>query len=117
MVLYEQPTEPWRALDYQLIEAFQILEDEICPQCSQPVWLCRSKDTELQFKVQRDVCRATARVDEDNWRTNNKGKNPDRDERASWGEIKYSRPYMIEYPGEPKKDLPTRAEYYESLIE
>lgn len=117
MILMEDPSEPWRLLDYQLIEALQIMEDETCPQCGGPVWHCRSKDPDIKWPVQRDVCLSTRATDERQWRKNNPKKTPSKEDRDEWGSILYAKPEMIEYPGEEKRELPTREDYYKSLVE
>lgn len=115
MVLMESPDEPWRLLDFQLIEAFQILQDEICPQCGHPVWLCRNNSEDLIWKVVPAVCQGTAEVEKQDWQKNNPGARPKAEDRASWGRVFHPVPEMIHYPGEEKPDLPTREEFYAAL--
>lgn len=117
MILMESPHDPWRLVDFQLIEALQILEDELCPSCGNPVWVCRSNDPDLTWKVERSVCLGTRAVDERNWKKNNSGKRPSREDRDEWGSTLYPVPRMIEYPGEEPRELPSRDDYYKALSE
>lgn len=115
MILLEDPSESWRSLDFQLIEALQILEDEVCPNCGHPVWLCRSKNPELTWVTREEVCQASRAVEERQWRESNPKKRPSREDSSSWGSTIYPVPQMIEYPGEDPQPLPSREEYFKSL--
>lgn len=115
MLFYTQPNTPWEPFDFKLIEAFQILEDETCPKCGQPTWLCRNPDPRVEFKVEESVCYASKAVDERRFNRQNTGK--DRKsataaERKSWGLTEYAVPFVPENIG---GELPTRAEYYKAL--
>lgn len=59
-----QPHDPWTKQDFLLLEAFQLLEEERCPECGYPVYICRTDDPDLQFNVKRVTCNATAEVKE-----------------------------------------------------
>ena len=59
MLLRAQPTEPWTDYDFLLLEAYQIVEDERCPQCGYPTWLCRNEDNDIQFRVRPVTCIAS----------------------------------------------------------
>lgn len=97
----KEPRSKWTPNDHNIAEAFQSLQDEICPQCGKPVWICRSRDNSLRFTVQTDVCRVTAATD-----------NPKLKKKLKAGEFLYAIPKM--FGGKP---LPTRDQYYESLAE
>lgn len=115
MVFYTQPNEEWSDLDFKLTEAYQILQDETCPQCGNPIWLCRSTDNRVEWSVNKSVCYASKTVDESEWRASNPKKTPSKSDRERWGTSKYATPRLMPmYDGE---DMPTRSDYYESLKE
>jgi len=60
-----QPHADWTTQDFLLLEAFQLVEEERCPECGYPVYLCRTDDPDLQFNVRRVTCNATAEVKEE----------------------------------------------------
>lgn len=63
MVFYAQPTEPWESYDFKLLEAYQILQDETCSMCGQPVWICRSDSSNIRVKVRKAQCNVTAELE------------------------------------------------------
>jgi len=98
-------------MDRALLEAYQILEDEKCPECGQPTWICRNDDANLQFTVKKDVCYAKRAVEEKNADLKSVKDSKERAKiRAGWGAIEYPSPYMID--GSP---IPTRREYYDRI--
>jgi len=112
MIFHVQPDTPWEPYDFSLLEAYQILQDETCPKCGQPVWLCRSTDNRIEFKVEETVCYATRAIEEKNARKEKKNKKISADEKHSWGLIQYAVPFVPENIG---AELPTRKDFYESL--
>lgn len=110
MIFHEQPTAPWVAFDFLLLEAHQMLQDEICPKCGHPVWLCRSSSDAVQFKVQTDYCAGERALREAEDRAKPMKDRADRKEKKHWGEFRYTVPYAP-----PGQELPTRNEYYEEL--
>lgn len=109
MIFHEQPTKKWKPFDFLLLEAYQILQDETCPQCGQPIWLCRSTDRNVTVSIQRARCFATAELEKAQdkiGQKNNKSK-------LQPGEYLYPVIKTIEKGTE----LPTREDYYKSLIE
>lgn len=107
-----QPNSPWESLDFKLIEAYQIMQDEICPNCGQPVWLCRSDDERILWKVDNDVCYATRALEEQRWERDNAGKKKDqktKKDMKNWGRIDYPVAWSPEHLG---GILPGRADYY-----
>lgn len=100
-------------MDFKLLEAHQILRDEICPQCGQPSWLCRSNDDRVSWRVSDSVCHATKAREEFDWRKNNKGR-PSKDDRQGWGRFSYVTPIVSGHMPEGT-ELPTRKEFYESV--
>lgn len=59
LLLHTQPSAPWTKHDFLLLEAYQIIQDEACPSCGLPVWICRNEDNDIQFSVRRATCFAT----------------------------------------------------------
>ena len=111
-MFHEQPTDPWVPFDFKLLEAYQILEDETCPLCNKPVWICRSDDPRVQFKVREATCFADRELKkwEDN-RDRKKSKNPSmKDQQADFGVYRYTEAYMVD--GSP---LPTRMTYPDTV--
>lgn len=112
MVYHEQPTDKWSILDFQLLEAYQTIEDEKCPQCGQPIWLCRSTNPNVEWTVKEDVCYASRAKEEKEARRHKKPREKiDAKERASWGRIEYATPRVISTAPEGTT-LPTRKDFY-----
>lgn len=115
MLFYTQPSEPWDALDFKLIEAYQIMQDETCPKCGQPVWLCRSTDNRVAWKFDSSVCWVTRKQEEQSWAKNNKGKDKKKPkDAAEWGKIYFPVAFV---PPNIDGELPGRTEYFQSLSE
>lgn len=115
MLFHTQPDTPWEPLDFKLIEAFQMLEDETCPKCGQPTWLCRNPDPRVEFRVEETVCFATKAVEEKRFSRQNTGKNKKAAtpaERKSWGLVEYPVPFVPKSVG---GELPLRSEYYQAM--
>ena len=90
-----------------------MLQDEICPQCQNPSWLCRSASQDVGWSVRTDICRATKAREEKEWRKDNKG-NPKAKDKKGWGEFMYTVPIV---PGHRPEgtELPTRKAFYEEM--
>lgn len=113
MIFYEQPTDPWVKFDFMLIEAYQILQDETCPKCGHPVWLCRSSSNTVQFKVTPNVCyaeRALKEYENQKKPVNDREKDPKI--RKEWGMFFSTSPFV---PLNVEGELPTRTEFYEEM--
>lgn len=113
-IVYGKPVnQEWDAMDRALIEAYQILEDERCPECGQPTWICRNDDPNIQFSVKKDVCHAKRVLEETHGQDalkNTKDTKERNKIKASWGSIEYAAPFTID-----EGPLPTRKEYYERV--
>lgn len=106
MLFHEQPTDPWTPFDFMLVEALQILEDETCNECGNPIWVCRNENaTNVGFKIKTTKCFAKAELDK--WR-----EVEDKKKKKKYGEMPYIAAYT--YDDGP---LPSRQEYYESLLD
>ena len=58
----KKPRSNWSDADHSVAEAYQRLDDETCPQCGHPVWICRSGNNMLDLTPQWDVCRVTKSI-------------------------------------------------------
>lgn len=113
MIFYEQPTDPWVKFDFMLIEAYQILQDETCPKCGHPVWLCRSSDPRVQFRVTSNVCFAERALKEyEDQKKPRTQREKDMKTRKEWGSFYSTSPFV---PKNIEGELPTRTEFYEEM--
>lgn len=92
-----------------------MLQDETCPKCGQPVWLCRSDSNNVAFKVQSDTCFAdkALKAYEDNKKDRKERAKPA--EKKDWGKFFYTVPYVP--PQAEGAELPSRLEYYNGVRE
>lgn len=118
MIFHEQPTAEWVPFDFKLLEAYQILQDEICPVCSNPIWVCRSTTSNVQFKVKSQVCFAEKALKEAEFNRIPKADRPKGEElkreKAEWGRSYYTSPYI---PENLEGEIPTRDDYHKELNE
>lgn len=103
MVFHAQPTEPWESFDFKLLEAFQILQDETCNMCGQPIWICRSDSSRIRIKVLKAQCNVSAELE----------KKQQSDEKAK-RKLKPGEYYYTKVDTFDKGFLPTREEFYEA---
>lgn len=67
------PNTGWTSHDYRLQEAGYILDLEKCKNCGNPVWLCHSTNSAIDFEVKVGTCYAKAEIEDyENNPTNNK---------------------------------------------
>lgn len=86
----------------------QILEDETCQQCGNPIWICRNDSADnVGFKVKIATCFADAELEK--WREKEEKK-------KSKKKIYGSYPYTVAYSYD-ERDLPSRAQFYKALAE
>lgn len=109
MILHRQPTDPWTPFDFKLLEAYQTLQEELCPKCGHPIWLCRSSSNRVAFKVQTAYCSAERALEERKDASKARSDKAKAAEKKHWGEFQYSVPYS---PPNVEGGLPTRAEWY-----
>jgi hypothetical protein len=116
MLFHEQPTDPWRDYDFKLLEAYQRLQDELCPKCGHPVWLCRSSSNRVEFPVRVAYCAAerSLKEHEAGMLSATDKKKITRSERAGWGRFYYTEPKV---PENVDGELPTRREYYGEIAQ
>lgn len=113
MIFHEQPTAPWKPFDFKLLEAYQILQDEMCPQCGHPIWLCRSSSNTVEFKVGTSYCAAERRLREFEDSKKPIKERASKTDKAMWGVSHYTNPVVPE--GMVDVQLPTRDDYYKEL--
>lgn len=96
-----------------LLEAYQILQDETCSQCGNPIWICRSEDPNVQFKIRNSVCFADREFEKWKKRQQDTAKRLKKD---NWepdpGEEWYPVPYTVD--GGP---FPSRDDFLRSLAD
>lgn len=108
MLFREQPSDPWVPFDFLLIEAYQILQDETCNECGNPIWICRNDDAHnVGFKIKTSKCYATAELER--WREKEEKKNA---KKKKYGE----NPYVVAFTYDGG-DFPSRSSYYKSLAD
>jgi hypothetical protein len=113
MLFHEQPGDPWTPYDFKLLEAYQILQDETCPSCGHPVWLCRNPDPRVSWKVRDTTCYATKAQEEINDSKKPRKEQASKEDKKKWGVSTYTVPYVP--PNLKDAELPTRSDYYRDL--
>lgn len=104
MIYVDKQPDTWTKQDKKLAMAWKMLERERCQYCGQPLWICRSGNNQLGFKVRTDTCYADAEL--------NLPRNKKNAENLKPGEHQYVVPYMLN--NEP---LPSRHAYMTELRE
>lgn len=112
MIFHEQPTDPWTPFDFKLLEAYQILQDELCPKCGHPIWLCRSSSNRVEFKAQAAYCAGERALKEKEDQSKPVKERAQKSERSRWGEFFYTTPYS---PPNVEGGLPSRTEFYREV--
>jgi hypothetical protein len=108
MLFHEQPSDPWVPFDFMLLEAFQILQDETCGDCGNPIWICRNENAaNVGFKVKTSTCFARAELDR--WREKEEKK---KSSKKAYGQ----NPYIVAYTYDDGP-MPTRAGYYSYMAD
>lgn len=108
MLFHEQPTDSWIPFDFLLLEAYQILQDETCNECGNPIWVCRNDGAaNVGFKVKVAKCYAKAELDKWYEKQDKAKKN-----KKSYGEYPYTVAYT--YDDGP---MPSRMDYFQYLAE
>lgn len=104
----EQPTDPWTDFDFLLIEAMQILKDETCNDCGNPIWICRNDSAgNVGFKIKTATCFAKAELDR--WQEAEDKKNSSKKKHGQY-------PYVVAYTYDGS-DMPSRAQFYRAWAE
>lgn len=100
----KEPSAGWSREDKKLAMAMTILNRETCSICGNPLWICRSSNSNLIFKARKDICYADAERKKAADKRQNKNLKP--------GEYIYVVPEMLN-----ESDLPTRRDYLRELNE
>ena len=88
-----------------LIEALQILEDETCAECGNPIWVCRNDEAHnVGFKIKMTRCYAKAELDK--WR--------EKQEKKKSKSVPGEMPYIVSFTYD-EGPMPSRASYYKGL--
>ena len=108
MLFHEQPNKKWTKFDFLLIEAYQMLQDETCQLCGNPVWICINEFADnVGFKIKTAKCFAKAELDMYQEREEKKNK-----KRKRHGEQEYIVAYTYD-----NGDFPSRMSYLNALAE
>lgn len=108
MLFHEQPSDPWVTFDFLLLEAYQMLQEETCNECGNPIWICRNDNAHnVGFKIKITKCYAKEELEK--WQEK---QNKKESSKKNFGEIPYVVPYT--YDDSP---MPTRASYYRDLLD
>lgn len=108
MLFHEQPTDPWTPFDFKLLEAYQILQEETCQECGNPIWICRNENaSNVGFKIKTATCFAKAELDR--WQEREEKKKTNKKSHGTY-------PYVVAYTYDGS-DMPTRASYYRGLMD
>lgn len=101
------PHGEWEKVDYLLVDAFYIMDQENCSICHNPIWLCHSTDNRIEFKVKTRTCYAKAELEDFEKSTNGKD--------LGAGEYTIAVPVGIEDEAGEVEPLPSRREAYERM--
>jgi hypothetical protein len=108
MLFHEQPSDPWVPLDFLLVEAMEILEEETCAECGNPIWICRNENaSNVGFKIKTAVC--YAKYEFDKWQEAQEKK---KDSGKKHGQFPYIQAYTYD-----DSDMPSRMQFYKDMIE
>lgn len=100
----EQPTKKWSSADKKLAMAWTVLQRETCNKCGQPLWICRSSNKDLGFRIRRGKCYSSSELEK--WQKSKAG------ETLKPGEYGYAVPYMRD-----ESNLPSRKAYLAELAD
>lgn len=87
-----QPHSRWSAIDFVLLEALQILQDETSQTTGLPTWLTRADDGTVEFDVREGLDRADAALAE----YDKAAKGPKGDKSPPPGAIRYIVPITVD---------------------
>lgn len=63
MLLNDRQPDKWLPVDKKLAIAYQILEEETCPDCGTPIWLGHSDDETVTFSIKSTTCYSCAVIE------------------------------------------------------
>lgn len=101
-------------MDFTLLSALQLMEQETCSECGNFIWLCDTTDKDVYMKVRRRTCSGSRATREAQHKTiqDAKQKREDAKSRNEWGVVYFTQPSL--HPQAERTDLPGRKEYYDS---
>lgn len=106
MLFHEQPSDPWIDFDFMLLEAYQMLQEETCNECGNPIWICRNEEASwVGFKIKTTKCFAKAEMEK--WQEAQEKKNSNKKDYGSM-------PYVVAYSYD-ERPMPSRREFFSSL--
>ena len=103
-------------MDFLLLTALEILESEVCTQCGQYVWICRSERNDLEFKVNSTTCYGARALEQKRFSMmdSDAKKNVTQKDKQAWGVTHSLTPTILKTSD--NQNLPTRAEFYGSQL-
>lgn len=82
------PHKAWNHWDRLLVEAMQVIEDEKCPQCGLPTWVCENEDNRVVTSVKEHRCSNTRKREKVNAKAQEKAQKAKGDN-PEWGVQRY----------------------------
>lgn len=115
MITHEQPTDPWKPVDFALLEAVQIIEQETCGGCGNPIWLCNSKDRDVIMTVRSRLCTGEQALEAHKNKNikDAKDRKEGRKKSGEWGVNYFTVPEL--HPQAEREELPGRIEYLKEM--
>lgn len=105
MLFHEQPSDPWIDFDFMLLEAYQMLQEETCNECGNPIWICRNEEASwIGFKVKTTKCFAKAEMEK--WQEAEEKKS----NKKNYGVL----PYIVAYSYD-ESPMPSRRDFFNGL--
>lgn len=100
--LDRQPEEGWTRMDRALAMALQILEDETCSDCGNPLWIGHNDHQDIVFEIKSRVCYGCAAIES----AQEKAVNKKSSRRVERGKKRFL--------ARNDKYIPSRAEFYQA---
>ena len=63
MLVGADSRKPWDKMDRVIMLAYQTLQEERCPRCGSPIWLCDNDDQSLDVRIRRRTCYASDEIE------------------------------------------------------
>lgn len=91
-----------------LVEAMQMLEEETCNECGNPIWICRNETAaNVGFKIKIATCFAKAELDRWN----------EKEEKRKTSQKRHGQyPYIVAYTYDGS-EMPSRMQFYREMAE
>lgn len=88
--------------------------DEVCSQCGNPIWLCRSDSNAIFAKVKTGECRGTVALERHKDGLKKAKDRAKAEERREWGKFYYVEFDLLPPEKEAGTKMPTREDFYTS---